>query len=308
METILRILPHHIQVDVNECIHNRWTSLEEIRLRLQQPIELVFHHGSEWVERLIFTERDSIYVLNQLTEHSLYRMEEQLQEGYITIQGGHRVGLAGKVTIKNNKLVQLQHISFYNIRIAKEVENVALPLIPYIIAESGYRNTLLIGPPKTGKTTMIRDMARMISSGNSYIHPKKVGIIDERSEIAASIAGVPQHNVGRSTDVMDACPKDTGMMMMIRSMSPEILIVDEIGKEKDVNAIIEAILSGVTIICTVHGHSLHDILKRPSMNILFKHHVFSRIVTLTSSKNDHIHIDMCDQEGKQIMTHLLEKQ
>lgn len=308
METILNILPQHIKLRVSQLMKNKWTSLEEIRLRLQQPIELVFQHGSEWLEGVIFREADSVYLLNQLSEHSLYRMEKELQEGYMTIQGGHRVGLAGKVTTKNNQQVQLQQIAFFNIRIAKEVIGVAIPFMPYVTTDVGYRNTLIIGPPKTGKTTLIRDIARLVSNGNTYVNHRRVGIIDERSEIAASIDGVPQHDVGKSTDVMDACPKAAGMMMMIRSMSPEVLIIDEIGKAADVQAIMEAILSGVTMMCTVHGSSLADIVKRPSMKILLDHDVFSRIVILSAQQHHQIQVEMLDANGEEVMSHRLVKQ
>src|SRR5699024_10761642 len=131
--------------------------------------------------------------------HSLYRMEQELQEGYITIHSGHRVGLSGKVVIKNEQQIQLQQITYHNIHVAKEMTYIATTFIPYLLGNQRYKNTLLIGPPNTGKTTMIRDLARLISDGNECMERRKVGIVDERSEIAASIKGVPQHNVGKST-------------------------------------------------------------------------------------------------------------
>lgn len=309
MEVILRIFPAHLREMFRMKLQNKWTSLEEIRLRLHQPIELIFHHKVEWLDdHTLFQKDDSLYVLNQLSEHSLYRMEKELQEGYITIEGGHRIGLAGKVTLKNNVDAQLHRITFYNIRIAKEVIGVAAPIIPYLYEQQTVQNTLIIGPPKTGKTTIIRDVARLISSGVQSYEPAKVGVIDERSEIAAAMEGVPQHQVGSRTDVMDACPKVTGMMMMIRSMSPEVLIMDEIGKEADVHAMMEAILSGVSIICTIHGQSLPSILKRPSMQQLFHHNVFSRIITLSTVDYHSIKVEVMNAKGKEIASHLIMKQ
>src|SRR5699024_11680749 len=162
MEVILRIFTTPIHDMLRKKLTDRWTSLEEIRLRLQQPIELIFQDKVEWLEGILFQAEDSSYILNQLSNHSLYRMETELKEGYITIQGGHRVGLAGKVIFKNSEEVQLQDITFFNIRIAKEVVGVAAPILPYIYENDMIQNTLIIGPPKTGKTTIIRDLARLI--------------------------------------------------------------------------------------------------------------------------------------------------
>ena len=138
-------------------------------------------------------------------------------------------------------------------------------------------------------------------------HPKKVGIIDERSEIAACVNGIPQHQVGARTDVMDACPKGTGMIMMIRSMSPEVLIVDEIGKKDDVNALIEAILSGVTVICTVHGFSVDELRKRPSLEVLFQQNVFQRFVILQKMSDVFFNIQIVDENGRKLTSNLVEK-
>ena len=307
MQQILNILPEHIKEGVTHLIGHEESSLEEIRLRLLQPVELIFQDKNVWMERIIFSEQDSRYLLNQLTEHSLYRMEHELQEGYITIRGGHRVGLSGKVVIKNEQHIQLQQITYYNIRVAKEIIDVARPFIPYLLDNQHYQNTLLIGPPNTGKTTMIRDLARLISDGNEWMERRKVGIVDERSEIAAAINGVPQHNVGKSTDVMDACPKVIGMMMMIRSMSPDILIVDEIGKEEDVRAINEAILSGVTIICTIHGNSYEEVKNRLSMKQLFETNIFTRIITLSEIAYDEWKGKILDGKGNELTVNGIER-
>lgn len=308
MDEILRLLPEQIKQAVRKQVAARWGRLEEIRLRLNRPIELNFDEKIEWIQDIVFNADNSIYVLNQLSEHSLYRMEDELREGYITVRGGHRVGLAGEVTTENGLLKQLQHITFFNIRIAKEIKNVAQPFIKYLHDEQTYYNSLIIGAPQTGKTTLIRDVARLISDGNEGIGTKKVGIIDERSEIAASINGSPQHNIGMRTDVMDACPKVAGMMMMIRSMSPEVLIVDEIGKKDDVHALIEAVFAGVTVICTIHGNSLSELRKRPSLHILFSQHVFKRIITLKKVENSHFKICIADEHGQVKLSNVVKKQ
>ncbi|MFZ3577153.1 stage III sporulation protein AA [Virgibacillus sp. DJP39] len=279
MDAILRLFPEHIKDAIKEKVKNRWYELQEIRFRLNQPIELIYDTKIEWINQIKPDSKDAIFVLNQLSEFSLYRMEDELREGYITIEGGHRVGLAGKVNTLGGIVKAIQHITFFNIRIAKQKLDVALPIIPYLYRKK-YMSTLFVGPPQTGKTTLIRDIVRLIGSGWKNILPTKVAVIDERSEIGGSIKGIPQHNVGIRTDVMDACPKAEGMMMMIRSMSPDVLVVDEIGSEKDVQALMEATLAGVVVICSVHGQNLEEIKKRPSLQPLFEQAVFQRFVLL----------------------------
>lgn len=282
MEEILRLFPETIRKHLNLIIAERWLSLQEIRFRLNQPIELIFDHKVEWIQTIKPNQEDKIFIINQLSDFSLYRMEDELREGYITIEGGHRVGLAGKVNTMNGSVKAIQHITFLNIRIAKEKVGVAGSLISYLYSDK-YLNTLFIGAPQTGKTTLIRDVTRIISSGWRNIPPKKIGVIDERSEIGASLNGVPQHDLGRRTDVLDACPKAEGLMMMIRSMSPEIIIVDEIGSQKDVQALLEAINAGVTVICTIHGQSLDELKNRPSLQPLFQQQIFKRFIILENN-------------------------
>jgi len=307
MEEISRLLPERMKEIIIHKIAGRWGQLEEIRLRLDKPIELNFHHGVEWIKRVIFNEKDSQYVLNQLSEHSLYRMEDELREGYITISGGHRVGLAGEVTTNLGKMERLKYITFFNIRIAKEIINIAVPFIPYLHDGKNYFNTIIVVPPQTGKTTIIRDIARLIGDGSAKLRNRKVAVIDERSEIAASKNGIPQHLVGLRTDVMDACPKVDGMMMMIRSMSPDVLIVDEIGKEDDANALMEAIYAGVTIICTIHGASLEEIRRKPTLQLLFQHNVFQRIIILKKVNISDIELKIYEPKGINIATYKVEK-
>lgn len=282
MEEILRLFPKDMKLAIQSNIKNRWMYLQEIRFRLNQPIELIFDQHVEWIESCKPTKNDSVFVLNQLSQHSLYRMEDELREGYMTIEGGHRVGLAGKVNTWEGAVKAVQHITFLNIRIAKQSIGVANSTLPYIY-QNKYLNTLVIGPPQSGKTTLIRDMTRLISTGWKNVFPKKVGVIDERSEIGASIKGIPQHDLGRRTDVLDACPKAEGMMMMIRSMSPEVIVVDEIGNEQDVKALLEAINAGVTIFCTMHGQALTELKKRPSLKPIFDHHIFKRFIVMDRS-------------------------
>ncbi|HZW67333.1 MAG TPA: stage III sporulation protein AA [Pseudogracilibacillus sp.] len=281
MEEILRIFPIHLQSLINKHIALKWTNLQEIRLRVNAPVELNFSKRVDWLESHIFTLDDRNYVLSQLSEHSLYRLETEMQEGFITIAGGHRVGLAGKVVSINGEIKGLQQITSFNIRVAQQSLNIAQPLLPYLTINNNYVHTLFIGPPKSGKTTLLRDVCRLISDGTSKYQHKKVAIIDERSEIAAAKDGVPQFNVGKRTDVMDACPKAIGMMMMIRSMSPDVMIVDEIGKQEDVQALLDVFHAGIALMCTAHASSIEEVQQRLSLRPLFKEAIFQRLVVLS---------------------------
>ncbi|RPK15695.1 hypothetical protein FH5_01130 [Priestia endophytica] len=222
-------------------------------------------------------------MLSQLSQSSMYMLEEELQKGYITIKGGHRVGLAGRVITENGKVKAIRDITSLNIRIAREKIGIGESLIDSLY-DRKWLNTVIIGAPQSGKTTMLRDLARLVSTGveRKRIPSQKVGIVDERSEIAGCLDGVPQHTFGPRIDVLDACPKAEGMMMLIRSMSPNVLIVDEVGRVEDTEAILEAVHAGVSLILTAHGSSVKDMATRPSLKALIDACIIDRFVLLSN--------------------------
>ncbi|MCA0970118.1 stage III sporulation protein AA [Halobacillus litoralis] len=278
MREIIRLFPEPFQLRLKQEVD--WNKVQELRVRVNQPIEVLDRHQHRSLGSQLVEPKDVTYMLNQISQFSLYRFKDELREGFITVEGGHRVGLAGKANTVNEEVETLKHISFMNIRVARSTTGQAEQLLPYLMEEGRWCSTLLIGPPHSGKTTLLRGLAKSISTPQDGRQASKVAIVDERSELAASLRGVPQLDVGRRTDVMDACPKAEGMMMMIRSMSPEVLIVDEIGSEEDARAIHEATLTGVEVICSVHGDRLEKVKKRPSVEKLVREQIFERFIVL----------------------------
>lgn len=291
MEAIFAILPESIIQLLQRFPHTLRSGIEEIRIRMNRPLEVIAYGTPYYPEEnnqpYLVSNEDGRHILTQLSQYSLYAFEEELRQGYITLEGGHRVGLAGRVIVEDGKVKTLRNISSFNIRFARQAIGCASSLVSHLYSER-WKNTLIIGPPQSGKTTLLRDLARLISTGveRLQIPPFKVGIIDERSEIAASVNGIPQHELGFRVDVLDRCPKAEGMMMMIRSMSPDVLIVDELGREEDAIAFAEAIHAGVSIITTVHGSSMEDIRHRPAFRALLEMQGLERCVEL--SRHDRV--------------------
>ncbi|MEH7354131.1 stage III sporulation protein AA [Neobacillus drentensis] len=281
METILSFLPKNIADLISKIPPNQKEELEEIRIRINRPIEMTLKGAPRFLSYIIQPE-DAFHLMNKISHFSIYTLEEELKRGYITVSGGHRIGLAGKVILEEGKVKAIRDISSFNIRIAREKVGIAEPIIPFIF-KGNWMHTMIIGPPQTGKTTLLRDIARIISSGNREkgYEASKVGIVDERSEIAGCVNGVPQLTFGHRLDVLDACPKAEGMMMLIRSMSPDVLIVDEIGRKEDAEAIQEAVHAGIKLVMTTHGTSLEEIRNRPSLRNILDQRIFERFVILS---------------------------
>lgn len=292
--------------------------VEEIRLREGRPLEVNtgghFYYLTAKGEMtskpdLAYkpSRKDSNTLLDLITNHSLYTMEEELRRGFITITGGHRVGLAGRTVLSSGQVAHLRDISGFNIRIAREIQGVASSLLPRLLdfKHKSIKHTLIISPPQQGKTTIIRDLARQISYG-SWGHKEaqwqglKVAVIDERSEIAGSKRGVPSFDVGPRTDVMDGCPKAEGMMMMIRSMSPDVLVVDEIGRKEDIHALVEALNAGVRVIATAHGSSVGELQSRLRA-VSDLHTDFFEIYAVLSRNEKAITYKLWDEKGRTIM-------
>jgi stage III sporulation protein AA len=308
LSRIVHLLPMELRGLLERLPAPMQEQLEEIRIREGRPLEIGFRGQSRFMteDGLLRQTADAAYkpspdtcrkLLERITNYSLYAMEEELRRGFITVSGGHRIGLAGRTILDGGVVRGIRDIGAFNIRVAREVIGAGANLLPRLLDRNRktLHSTLILAPPQQGKTTLVRDIARMVSYGQWSAHElsgwqgRKVGIVDERSEIAACVRGIPSFDVGPRTDVMDACPKAEGMMMLLRSMSPEVLVVDEIGRPEDAEAIREASHAGVSVVATAHAYDLQDARGRPVLRRLLEEGAFRHVVELKRTEQGIMH-------------------
>ena len=271
---ILKKLPKVISYELLLLPQNIIVNLEEIRLRCGFRTILQYNNTEKQLTKVISKE-DLEDALNSIIKFSYYAYEEDLAKGFITISGGHRVGICGKAVVNNGQPILIKEISSMNIRFAKEIKGCANSLLPYILNKDKVKNTLIVSPPGCGKTTILRDITRIISNRGV-----KVAICDERSEIAGIHQCHPSYDLGPRTDVLDGCDKTYGIPMLIRSMSPEVIITDEIGKSKDIETMELCQNSGVKLITSIHGSSIDDLMNS-KIEPLIKKKLFENIIFLS---------------------------
>ena len=280
--------------------------IREIRLRVDRPLLINTEKGEREavIEGMpvIVTQGDIKETLEYISNYSMYAYEEEIKKGFITMQGGNRVGLCGRVVCDGDNVRTIRNISAVNIRVAHQMVGCADSVMDKLYESYGQdiHNTLIVSAPCCGKTTLLRDIIRNISDGFMGHRGMTVGVADERSEIAACNMGVPQNDVGARTDVLDGCPKSRGMMMLIRSMSPRVVAVDEIGSEEDVNAINYAVNCGCRIIATVHATSIEELYKKTATKMLMENRIFGRIILLGNMENVGRIMGVYDEEGKSV--------
>lgn len=286
---ILNIFPQNIRTKLAAALQEA-ADLQEIHMRVNAPLILIIRNREFILNKEGKLDRDirQAYLVSAediretmalVSDYSMYAYEDEIRQGFITIKGGHRVGIAGRIVLEDHKIKTIQYISFLNIRIAHQIKGCALPVMPYIYHDGQFFHTLIISPPCCGKTTMLRDIIRQISETEAGM---SIGVVDERSEIAACYRGVPQNDIGFRADILDGCPKAQGMLMLLRSMSPQMIAVDEIGSREDLEAIEYVINCGCKLLATVHGNSIDELMTKPILGKLIKARIFERYIVLNN--------------------------
>ena len=237
-----------------ECLE-KFEELCEIRVRSNKNL-VVYTFGGRYVTDYIATQEDIDYILKIATSRSLYAVEESIKCGYISCDGGIRIGLSGEAVLDNGKLRSIKNINSLVIRIAKSVQNLPMEVLPII---NNFDNTLILSPPFLGKTTLLREMTRRLSDkGNDIL------VIDERNEISATVDGKQNLDLGANTDVMVGVPKIACYEGAVRTMAPDIIVTDEIFGEREVDCLVDSVRSGVKVMATAHACNIDKFLLNKS--------------------------------------------
>jgi len=291
--SLIRLFPANLRPVIEPALSEA-DKLYEIRLRNGSPIIVYGKDGERFLSALgrscakvsgayITTPEDIDATIKQICDYSIYAYEEELKEGFISVIGGHRVGVCGRTLTKNGQVTNLRYISALNIRVSHEIKGAAENLLPYIYKNKRPLNCCIISPPGQGKTTLLRDMIRYASDGSGFGAGVCVGVADERGEIAASHQGIAGNDLGIRTVVMDGCPKAAGMMMLIRSMNPRLIACDEIGGADDAQALDRISACGCGIFMTIHASDMDEVKQKTFLEPILYKRTIDRWIVLKGS-------------------------
>ncbi len=282
-------LPITINTILNTFISKHTDTINEVRLRSGQPL-CVFMNGknvfltqqgeptSSAAMGYIVTHKEIQDVFLSACKNSVYAYSEQLKKGFLTLSGGHRMAIAGRVVYENANISTMQNITSLSIRIASERKGCSGPLLHHIVQNGQIQSCAIISPPGGGKTTMLRDIARCLS-----LYGYTVSVIDERGEIAGMNQGIASYDLGVLCDVLDGCKKADGLMMALRGLSPAVMLIDELGSIREAQAVWEGINGGVATIFSLHAATISQAVRREPMKYLLKKNAPDLLVLLSNS-------------------------
>lgn len=256
------VLPLRLRREALALPEPRQQLAEEIRLRTGWPMTAVIGEEEIPLGDAPVTSSELEQLLELGSRASVHAVLPQIRRGYLTLAGGHRVGLCGTVALEEGEVRTMRRLSSVSIRVARQIPGTARETAPQLCRNGILESTLILAPPGLGKTTFLRDLVRCVSEGEGMF-PLRVGLADERGEVAALSQGAPQFGVGRRTDVLEGCPKAQGLLLLLRSMNPQVLAMDEITGPEDVEALKSAAGCGVILLASAHGSGPEDLRRRP---------------------------------------------
>lgn len=283
LEQASRVLPPHFRTAITQLSGVVRDHAEEVRLKISAPLLLRYGGGQERIlhAQPLVTAHDMAILMENATKGSLHTALESLRGGFLSLEGGHRMGVCGHALIQNGNLSHVRDVSSACIRIAREHKGIAAPILPELLSYDKVENTLILSPPGAGKTSLLRDLIRMLSGGEGT-SPKRVSVADERGELCGCIGGLPQLDTGPRTDIWTGLHKAEAAVMMLRGLSPQVLALDEITAPDDVKAVEMCIGCGVSVLATAHAESIEDLLCRPVYRPLTR--IFTRFVMISVSE------------------------
>lgn len=327
-EELLQIFPGELRKAIEKS--SSFETLTEIRLRTGLPVSIMTTEENYFLPKRYQTTENAVkkirkgamkattnqtmnnenywilsaeelrIIFEKISQYSVFAYTEEIGEGFITLKGGHRAGLCGKYYKGERGEGHIKNISSVNLRVAREVEGCAISVFPWLFEEKRFCHTLLVSPPGKGKTTYLRDLIRLLSDGTSQMPGRNVSVVDERSEIGNRTREGAGFYLGKRTDLMDHCPKAEGMLMMLRTMTPDVLAADEIGRKEDIEALAYIRNCGCGLLMTAHGNSIQDIIKRPILGAYLKQYPFERYVFLGKNEKNNRKVSIYNSQGERL--------
>ncbi len=280
--SIEKLLPWDLRYVLEEASRIEGICLEEVRFRIGRNPSVV-SNSKEIIlcgKKTRVIKKEQLYsLLEMVSQASVHTVLEQVRNGFLTVKGGHRLGICGSTVVKDGKVENIKHISSVSLRVAREKKGIGAEVLTKLMTQGTLGNTLILSPPGQGKTTLLRDLVRCLSDGIG-VDKHRVGLVDERGEVAAMWEGWPQLDVGGCTDIMSNCGKGVGMMMLLRGMNPEILAIDEISDSADIDGLYQCVGCGVKILATAHGQRVSDLYMRPVYREMMAQNIFENVVTI----------------------------